>query len=57
MCEQHKEDALIGIFKKLGINGDIDPLESKEDFLKRKIVEVYEKMSVLIIWGKEGGLK
>ncbi len=37
------------IFKKVGIEGDIDPLETDEDFWKRKLVEVYEKMSVLII--------
>ena len=37
------------IFNKLGIEGDIDPLETDDDFWKRKLVEVYEKMSVLII--------
>ena len=37
------------IFRKLGIDGDIDPLESNEDFWERKLIEVYEKMSVLLI--------
>ena len=33
------------IFNKLGIEGDIDPLETDEDFWKRKLIEVHEKMS------------
>ena len=37
------------IFIKLDINGDISPLEKVEDFWKRKIIEVYDKMSILII--------
>jgi len=37
------------IFKELHITGDIDVLESGEDFYKRKLIEVYEKCTTLNI--------